>query len=287
MQGDPFPLLDILRDSLYYPASGFDGTPVKYLAGCVFSFVYVDCGYSREELENELTEHGFRGYELIDRRSVTVGELFPLEAMHYFPLDLELYEELGYHRFWGLHRRLQGDDRATRDTRELLAHLDFLRSEELFCDWFVFKREAHLENDHGPYRFSWLYIRAEAARAFDRLYVANRVAPKAVAVIREPFFQSENGIFARCALSNPAGPPKILLFGGPNGPDRNHETFWPDYRKPCSHEWKLIRQKADVQPHQMCREISYTAFLAEYIKERPGIRDDMSMWFRELDGGLE
>ena len=40
-----FPLVDILRDSLFYPASGFDFRPIKYLEGCVCSFVYVDIGW--------------------------------------------------------------------------------------------------------------------------------------------------------------------------------------------------------------------------------------------------
>ena len=48
IQDADFPLDDILRDSLYYPASGFDGDPVRYLAGNVLSFVYVDYGHSRK-----------------------------------------------------------------------------------------------------------------------------------------------------------------------------------------------------------------------------------------------
>ena len=40
-EGDqPFPLREILRDSLYYPASGLQGAPVQYLAGSILSFVY-------------------------------------------------------------------------------------------------------------------------------------------------------------------------------------------------------------------------------------------------------
>ena len=56
----PFPIRLLLRDSLYYPSSGFDGTPVKYLAGKILSFVYVDYGRTRDELHAELEERGFR-----------------------------------------------------------------------------------------------------------------------------------------------------------------------------------------------------------------------------------
>ena len=54
MKTSLFPLHNILRDSLYYPASSFDGDPVAYLAGCIASFIYVDFGHDREELEAEL-----------------------------------------------------------------------------------------------------------------------------------------------------------------------------------------------------------------------------------------
>ena len=35
---NPFPLKEILTDSLYYPSSGFDGYPVRFLAGNFLSF---------------------------------------------------------------------------------------------------------------------------------------------------------------------------------------------------------------------------------------------------------
>ncbi len=43
-----FPLENILTDSLYYPASGLNGTPVKFLAGNIFSFVYADYGIKKQ-----------------------------------------------------------------------------------------------------------------------------------------------------------------------------------------------------------------------------------------------
>ncbi len=72
-----FPLGDILRDSLYYPASRFDGDPVAHLTGNIMSFIYVDYGHGREELDAELANRGFRGYEVIARRDVTERELTP------------------------------------------------------------------------------------------------------------------------------------------------------------------------------------------------------------------
>ena len=42
VQEDEFLLDDVPRASLHYPASGFDGPPVRYLAGNVCSFVYTN-----------------------------------------------------------------------------------------------------------------------------------------------------------------------------------------------------------------------------------------------------
>ena len=74
---DPFPLTQLLEDSLYYPSSGFDGDPVKYLSGNILSYIYVDYGHSQDKLENEILKRGFRGYDLVATRSVTEQELTP------------------------------------------------------------------------------------------------------------------------------------------------------------------------------------------------------------------
>ena len=74
---DPFPLTKVLEDSLYYPASGFDVDPVKYLAGNILSFIYVDYGKSYDEFENEMDLRGFRGYDRVATRLVDEQELTP------------------------------------------------------------------------------------------------------------------------------------------------------------------------------------------------------------------
>ena len=74
---DPFPLTQLLEDSLYYPSSGFDRDPVKYLSGNILSFIYVDYGRSHDEFENEIIKRGFHGYECVATRSVTEQELTP------------------------------------------------------------------------------------------------------------------------------------------------------------------------------------------------------------------
>lgn len=55
---------DILERSLYYPCSGRDGDPVKFLGGLMYSFVYVDNGISTNQIKISLnnSERTFKGY---------------------------------------------------------------------------------------------------------------------------------------------------------------------------------------------------------------------------------
>jgi len=63
MAKDDFPLNDILTNFLYYPSSWFDGDPVRHLAGNIYSFIYVDYGHAKSELDYSLENSGFRGYQ--------------------------------------------------------------------------------------------------------------------------------------------------------------------------------------------------------------------------------
>jgi hypothetical protein len=45
-----FNINEVLKDSLYYPSSAFDGDPIKYFMGNVYSFIYVDYCNTRDDL---------------------------------------------------------------------------------------------------------------------------------------------------------------------------------------------------------------------------------------------
>ena len=251
MRDRDFPLKDILRDSLYYPACHFanDGNPVKYLAGCVLSFVYVDCNeygdISRNSLEQELNDRGFRGYKCIGRRKVAWDELF-LNRCTRTPRSAIITQQL--------------DEGWRRKLPSLWNDASF------FCDWRVFERKAQYERKHGPRRFSWLYICTEGVQTFLRLYVDNSLTPKAVAVIQSGWpelFEDSSGLFVRCVLDNPAGHPQMLLLGGGGELDQFRESLWPGYRTPCKHEWKCIQSKISVDLHDGCGEISVDAYFTE------------------------
>ena len=211
MNTEPFPLHEILRDSLYYPASSFDGDPVAYLAGCIVSFIYVDHHHAQDELEAELQESGFLGYERVGSRSVTERELTP--------------------HGWRPEHPAQ-NDRGSRFQQDPVT--------PPFCTWSVFARSADYLPCHGPSRFSLLHVCADGRAAFQALYLSNGQRPKAVAVIQpgDEVFENPEGLFARNVLGNPEGPPEMLLYGGAGGREPYLQAPWSGYRSPscCQRE---------------------------------------------------
>ena len=207
-----FPLEDVLRDSLYYPSSGFDGTPVRHFLGNVFSFVYVDYGNNSKELDEALAKPGFRGYEVIAKRDITEKELVPNGWQWLYTRD-EIYA-----------------------SGNPLEHCSWLRSPSPFCSWIIFQRKKDAPVSHGPHRFSLLYLCADGVAAFQALYVCNEMAPACVAIIQPGHgfgtnwtcFNDPDKIFARSVLENPAGKPKVILYGGNSGREYFSAPCWPD-----------------------------------------------------------
>ena len=111
-----------------------------------------------------------------------------------------------------------------------------------FCIWSVFERQERLSADHGPSRFSLLYICADGEATFRAIYRTNAIAPRAVAVIQPgpdltrngTDFWNPDGIFARSVCHNPVGPPEVLLYGAFGDYCQLYQEYqepcWPDYQ---------------------------------------------------------
>ncbi len=201
------PLRDILRGALYYPASSFDWDPVKYLAGHIHSFVYVDFAHAEEDFENALRSPGFHGYRILGKRSVVERELLP--------------------RGWNAEPADQRD-RMPPDWRD--AH------PKPFCTWVVLEHREE-EECLGPSRFSLLYWSHDGVDAFRKLYEARGLAPRAVAIIQPGHgfggnwtdFNDPRGPLAQAVLTNAAGLSKLLLCGGDHVSVDELAPCWPGY----------------------------------------------------------
>lgn len=205
----PLPLRHMLEASLYYPASGFDGRPVAELGGQVHSFVYADYGVGRDELFDQLNseESGFKGYEILGVRDLKEHELVP--------------------RGW--HPEVVPGPNERPGKRP--------RKGRPFGIWVVLQRSAQFGSQHGPERFSLLYLCADGAAAYQALYNANDAVPKALAIIQPGTgfggnytdFADPDAILARSVRANRSGLPVLLLHGGIGGRDYYREPIWPDY----------------------------------------------------------
>lgn len=206
---EPFPLHDVLRDSLYYPSSGFDGDPVKHLAGNILSFIYVDYGYGQDDFLSALAAPGFSSYNVVATRSVTQRELAP---NGWNPTPLNPLEADPY-----------------RYGSEI---------KEPFCSWSILELRKDFPTSRRPSRFSLLYLCADGVAAYQALYVANASTPKAVAVIQPGHgfgnnwtdFTDPNSILHKTVLGNPSGVPEVLLYGGYGSSSDYQQPCWPEYR---------------------------------------------------------
>jgi hypothetical protein len=206
---DKFPLKEILADSLYYPSSGFDGDPVRYLGGNVYSFIYVDYGRAKEDLDTELENDNFKGYKIVGRREVSEQELNPNRLVP----SAELF-------------RIDGDPR----------HNEWLIKKP-FCEWLIFQRDRDLDHRYGPERFSLVYLSADGAASYQILYTGNGQKPLMICLIQpgEGFggnwtdFKDPKKILARLVRDNEAGIPKFLLENYHWKPRNENSACWPHY----------------------------------------------------------
>ena len=152
-----FPLRSLLKDSLYYPACDIDGELIRYcnrhfdqLGIC--SFVYVDYAAGRERLMDNLDT--FLGYHLLAARELSSTDV---GADKHFQISGDIdHEEYGkYHDCW-----------------------------QPFGQWAVYERDEGFGADHGPVRFSLLYLGAEGVAAYSGLYLSNKITPKGLAIIQ-------------------------------------------------------------------------------------------------------
>jgi len=198
------PIKELLKNSLFYPSSGFDGTPIAHLSGNFYSFIYVDYGYNSTELDNNLLNSGFLGYEAILSIDVNEKELSP---NGWTPRE------------------------ATVNNGNPNKYQSWIKKP--FAKWIVFQRHTDLDDNHGAERFSLLYICAEGLSTFQALYLSNNCVPLAVAIIRPGTgfgcnwtdFTEQEMIFARTVLENPQGKPKYLI----NDASKLLESCWPAY----------------------------------------------------------
>jgi hypothetical protein len=180
-------LRKLLKDSVYYPACRFDGKPVKHLAGNYHSFVPADYGVPRDETFRQLTT--FAGYYPVYVREVTKDELAPK----------------GWHDM-------------TPEAHDWMVRFRGPQETEFFALWAIMERSQGFLEEHGPDRFSFLYIGSDGVTTFSSIYSGNNIAPDVIAIVHPggfggnwTEFENEDCELAQAVLGNRAGVPTYLL----------------------------------------------------------------------------
>lgn len=208
IQNGQFPLKAILQDSLYYPACDIDGELIRYcnmhferLRIC--SYVYADYAAGRERLITNLDT--FLGYHLVATRELNAADVgadkgFPR------PRGINPEEYRRYQNLW-----------------------------QAFGQCAVYQRDEGYGENHGPARFSLLYLGAEGAAAYAGLYVNNNITPKGMAIIQPGHafglnwanFTDPDGPLARTMMMG-RSMPEYFFYGGV-GYEGYNRLPWPGY----------------------------------------------------------
>lgn len=158
IESSPIPMDELLKDSVYYPASRTDGRPIQYSNTIwrqlgVNSFVYCDFDVSERELMSDM--QGMCGYRVFAHRRLRPEE--------YIPTDWKL--EMAGDRYWD-------------------SFLGTKNGPKHYAHWIVFERKETKDVMHGPARFSFLFVCGEGLATFQQLYCSRRIAPRMLCFIQ-------------------------------------------------------------------------------------------------------
>ena len=196
-------LRDALGGSVYYPACGRDGDPVRFLGNAYQSFIFIDYGLTEMEVRRSLRgTHGFRGYRVLGICNLSWQDLAPTGWHPAAP-------EPGDGEPW--RAKIVGPDYAL---------------------WAVLERRQGFSEDHGPERLSLLLLHACGAAAYSALYVANKASAAVLCVIYPgtgfggnwTVFPAPGRLLHRSVMDNPYGQPQYVMHHA-------NEPPWPEYSR--------------------------------------------------------
>jgi hypothetical protein len=208
-----FDLPSILKGSLYYPACGFDGTPIRHLAGNTHSFVYADYRTKQADFLDNLRAGGpdglFADYEAVVMRELHRDDIVPYGWQPW------MHPEAG------------------RDTDRLPMHQG---DAQPFGHWSVWRRRSGAPAADRPELLSFVYFAGEMSALYQGLYLRLAIAPRMLAIIAPGRIggeweevESDDAFFRSVVYANPAGMPEYLVNGGYGSADRYAKPCWSDY----------------------------------------------------------
>jgi hypothetical protein len=178
-----------LNGSVFYPCSGLDGAPIKYVGKTFQRFFYADYFTRKSDFFWDCQAGGCRGYT-----TSSVEELDVRTALGCS------WEEIA------------------QESPETIRELPFKwHPENAFLALARFEREPSYSDDHGPERFELLFAQCEAIALFRATYGRYGVVPGCLAHIRPGLsfggnFRGYTEQLDRAMRQNRAGLPEFLLY---------------------------------------------------------------------------
>lgn len=228
-------LKNLLANSVFYPASGLDGTAIKKLSSKYRHFFHADYSTSQEEVENAMANHFYQvGYDLCEQQIIPYHRLISPRYGRQIRSTLNDYET----------------DRLTQ-----IPFISDRLEYRNFRPFAIWSRYRYNQNRAGikadkAICFELLHVGGEACEVFNALYLNAGINPEVLVFINpsegygdnwtcftESGFRLHNSVMLNAQL-NGARTPGMILKNVSAFPDP--EPIWDEYhfREGFTHHYR-------------------------------------------------
>ena len=216
-----FDLKALLKNSVFYPASGVCGEAIKALSARYNSFVHVDYSTRRENVIQHLRKDFSEMFDLVGITDIPIDAVIP---PHFRP-PVPVFNEHELERM--------SNDPVIRD----LFHGQVVRP---FVVWAMYRLKPEFPSSQflKAREFSILHIGGEACAVFESVYFRNKINPAAIAILwpsegfgdnwtlfTNPDFRFYQNIRKNHRINGVPMPEVLFTHASPD-----NSCCWPDYR---------------------------------------------------------
>ena len=139
---------------VYYPGSALEGSPIHVFnsAHAAHVYLYVDYGFSKEEIERLMSENVPAGYHIYDEPEVTERDLLPHAPQYHLTAE------------------------ESENVRELYKAAN-VPTQNSFGFLKIYERDESLGDEHGAERFAVLFLGGDAIAIYDAIFGNTNAMP--------------------------------------------------------------------------------------------------------------
>jgi len=223
---DPINFSNVFKDSIYYPACGFDSDVMSLCMGYSHNFIYVDnlCLWYQVGKERVYefinSSNTFGAFNRVYQREFSKSEL-----IGGYPFKKEQPQYADGNPDYGL------------TPKEFFAILTIFEPKKGNKTFSHSDRSTKL---HVYEPLAFLYVCDDGCFSYENFYYSHNVIPRGIAIIQpgDAFggnwtsYYARDKIFGRIVMSHPAGIPDILISGGRDSRGGNfRRVVWSEYSK--------------------------------------------------------